>query len=71
MEKVKLHFSIEQTLEQLDDALFDKAVECIEAMHRLWQQGISPESIIVGSYSKEIYGYIDVTKLDTESATEE
>ena len=66
MEKVKLHFSIEQTLEQLDDALFDRAVECIGAMHRLWQQGISPESIIIGSYSKEVYGYIDVTPLSPE-----
>ena len=66
MEKVKLHFSIEQTTEQLDDALFDKAVECIEAMHRLWQQGISPESIVLGGYSKEVYGYIDVTPLPSE-----
>ena len=44
MEKVKLHFSIEQTIEQLDDAFFDRAVECITAMHRLWQRGIEPEN---------------------------
>ena len=66
MEKVKLHFSIEQTLEQLDDAFFDRAVECIAAMHHLWQQGIEPESIIIGGYSKEVYGYIDVTPLPPE-----
>ena len=66
MEKVKLHFSIEQTIEQLDAAFFDRAVECIAAMHHLWQQGISPESIIIGSYSKEVYGYIDVTPLPSE-----
>lgn len=71
MEKVKLHFSIEQTIERLDDAFFDRAVECITAMHRLWQQGIEPRSCQVGDYAKEVYGYIEVTKLDTEPTTEE
>ena len=66
MEKVKLSFSIEQTIEQLDDAFFDRAVECITAMQHLWRQGIEPGSCQVGDYAKEVYGCIDVTPLPSE-----
>ena len=66
MVKVKLHFSVEQTIEQLDDAFFDSAIECLRMMRWMHNQGISPESIIIGNYSKEVYGYIDVTPLPPE-----
>ena len=66
MEKVKLRFSIEQEVEELDGDFFDRAIECLRMMRCMHNQGISPESIIVGSYSKEVYGYIDVTPLSPE-----
>ena len=67
MVKVKLRFDFEQEVEELDGDFFDKAIECLRMMRCMHNQGISPESIIVGSYSKEVYGYIEVTDLNTES----
>lgn len=71
MVKVRLRFDFEQEVEQLDGDFFDRAIECLRAMRWMHDQGISPESIIIGDYSKEVYGYIEVTKLDTEPASEE
>lgn len=64
MVKVKLHFEFEQEVEQLDEDFFDKASEFIEMMRCMHRQGIKPESIVVGSYAKEVYGYVDVTDLE-------
>ena len=66
MVKVKLRFELEQEVEQLDGDFFDRASEFIAMMRCMHNHGISPESIIVGSYSKEVYGYIDVTPLPPE-----
>ena len=66
MVKVKLRFDFEQEIEQLDGDFFDRAIECLRMMRCMYNQGISPESIIVGSYSKEVYGYVDVTPLPSE-----
>lgn len=64
MVKVKLRFEFEQEVEQLDEDFFDKASELIGVMCCMHRQGIEPESIVVGSYAKEIYGYVDVTDLE-------
>ena len=66
MLKVKLSFDFEQKVEKLDGDFFDKAIECLRVMRCMHNQGINPESIIVGSYSKDVYGYIDVTPLPSE-----
>ena len=66
MEKVKLRFSIEQEVEELDGDFFDRAIECLRMMRCMHNQGISPESIIIGDYAKEVYGSIDVTPLPSE-----
>lgn len=66
MVKAKLKFNFEQEVEELDSDFFDNAVECLQMMRCMHELGISPESIIVGSYSKEVYGYIDVTPLPSE-----
>ena len=66
MVKVKLRFDFEQEVEKLDGDFFDRASECLAMMRCMYNQGISPESIIVGGYSKEVYGYIDVTPLPSE-----
>ena len=66
MVKVKLRFDFEQEVEKLDGDFFDRAIECLRMMRCMHNQGINPESSIVGSYSKEVYGYIDVTPLPSE-----
>lgn len=66
MVKVKLRFEFEQEVEQLDEDFFDRASEFIAMMRCMYNQGISPESIIIGGYSKEVYGYIDITPLSSE-----
>lgn len=71
MVKAKLRFNFEREVEKLDDDFFDSAIACLQMMRCMHNQGVSPESIIIGSYSKEVYGYIDVTELDTEPASEE
>ena len=66
MVKVKLSFNFEQKVEKLDGDFFDRASECLAMMRCMHNQGISPESIVLGGYSKEVYGYIDVTPLPSE-----
>ena len=66
MVKVRLRFDFEQEVEQLDGDFFDRAIECLRTMRCMHNQGISPESIIIGDYSKEVYGYIEVKPLPFE-----
>ena len=66
MVKVKLRFDFEQEVDKLDGDFFDRASECLAMMHCMHNQGISPESIIIGDYSQEVYGYIEVKPLASE-----
>ena len=66
MVKAKLRFSFEQEVDKLDGDFFDRASECLAMMRCMYNQGISPESIVLGGYTKEVYGYIDVTPMPSE-----
>ena len=66
MLKVKLRLDFEQEVEKLDGDFFDRAIACLQVMRCMHNRGISPESIVLGGYSKEVYGCIDVTPLPSE-----
>jgi hypothetical protein len=66
MLKVKLRFEFEQEVDNLTGEFFDSAVECLQMMKRMHELGIAPRSCQVGDYTKEVYGYIDVTPLSSE-----
>lgn len=66
MLNVKLRFEMKREVDNLTGEFFDSAVKCLQMMKRMHELGIAPQSCQVGDYTKEVYGYIDVTPLPPE-----